>query len=88
VVRNARIGRELPRLAAAAGFTVPAVIPVTPVFRDAEAADRILGLERTTRRAVAAGHLTEEGAVRWLEHLSTGPFLAAVTFYIVVAERS
>jgi ubiquinone/menaquinone biosynthesis C-methylase UbiE len=88
VVRNARIGRELPRLATAAGFTVPTVLPVTPVFRDAEAADKILGLERTTRRAVAAGHLTEEGAVRWLDHLSTGPFLAAVTFYIVVAERS
>ncbi|KJY35203.1 methyltransferase domain-containing protein [Streptomyces sp. NRRL S-495] len=86
VVRNARIGRELPRLAAAAGFTVPSVVPITPVFRDAQEADKILGLERTTRRAVAAGHLTEEATRRWLEHLSTGPFLAAVTFYIVIAE--
>ncbi|MFI6697488.1 methyltransferase domain-containing protein [Streptomyces sp. NPDC050509] len=85
-VRNSRIGRQLPRLATAAGFTVPSVIPITPVFRDAEAADKILGLERTTRRAVAAGYLTEEAAGRWLDHLSTGPFLAAVTFYIVVAQ--
>ncbi|WP_369222856.1 methyltransferase domain-containing protein [Streptomyces sp. R39] len=86
VIRNSRIGRQLPRLATQAGFTVPSVIPITHVFRDARAADRILGLERTTRRAVAAGHLTEEGARRWLDHLSTGPFLAAVTLYIVVAE--
>ncbi|NUS16234.1 MAG: methyltransferase domain-containing protein [Streptomyces sp.] len=85
VIRNARIGRELPRLAAEAGFDVPSVIPVTPVFRDVRAADEVLGLERTTRRAVAAGHLTEEAARRWLDHLATGPFLAAVTFYIVVA---
>ncbi|MBT2389272.1 methyltransferase domain-containing protein [Streptomyces sp. ISL-1] len=86
VVRNARIGSQLARLAAGAGFAVPAVITVTPVFRDAQAADKILGLERTTRRAVAAGYLTEEAARRWLDHLAGGPFLAAVTFYIVVAE--
>lgn len=86
VVRNARIGSQLARLAAGAGFAVPAVIPVTPVFRDAQAADKILGLERTTHRAVAAGYLTEEAARRWLDHLAGGPFLAAVTFYIVVAE--
>ena len=86
VVRNARIGRQLPRLATEVGFTVPAVIPLTTVFRDARTADRILGLERTTQRATAAGYLTEEAARRWLHHLSTGPFLAAVTLYIVVAE--
>ncbi|MCX5166656.1 methyltransferase domain-containing protein [Streptomyces antibioticus] len=86
VVRNARIGSRLPRLATAAGFTVPSVIPITPVFLDAGAADKILGLERTTQRAVAAGYLTEDAARHWLDHLSTGPFLAAVTFYIVVAE--
>ena len=86
VVRNARIGRQLPRLATEAGFTVPEVIPITPVFRNAQAADKILGLERTTHRAVTAGYLTEEAAHRWLAHLSAGPFLAAVTFYVVVAE--
>lgn len=86
VIRNARIGRQLARLSAEAGFTVPTVLPVTSVFRDARAADEILGLERTTRRAVAAGYFTEEGARSWLDHLSSGPFLAAMTFYIVVAE--
>jgi ubiquinone/menaquinone biosynthesis C-methylase UbiE len=86
VIRNARIGRQLARLAADAEFTVPTVIPVTPVFRDAQAADKILGLERTTQRAAAAGYFTEEAARRWLDHLAGGPFLAAVTFYIVVAE--
>jgi ubiquinone/menaquinone biosynthesis C-methylase UbiE len=30
VIRNARIGRQLARLAAGAGFVVPAVIPITP----------------------------------------------------------
>ncbi|WP_055586291.1 methyltransferase domain-containing protein [Streptacidiphilus griseoplanus] len=86
VVRNARIGSRLPRLAEEAGFDVTAVVPVTPVFRDARAADAILGLERTTRRAVADGHFTEEAARRWLDHLAVGPFLASVVFYVVVAE--
>ncbi|WEO96889.1 methyltransferase domain-containing protein [Streptomyces sp. FXJ1.172] len=86
VVRNAAIGRQLARLATDAGFTVPEVVPVTPVFRDVQAADRILGLERTTRRAVAAGYFTDEAAESWLGHLTRGPFLATVTFYVVVAE--
>ncbi|MFJ9612568.1 hypothetical protein [Streptomyces noursei] len=59
---------------------------MTPAFRDVQAADKILGLERTTRRALAAGYLTEDAARSWLEHLASGPFLATVTFYIVVAE--
>lgn len=86
VVRNASIGRQLPRLAAESGFAVPSVLTVTPVFRDPRTADTILGLERTTRRATAAGHFTEEAAARWLAHLAEGPFLATVTFYIVTAE--
>ncbi|MGW1916867.1 methyltransferase domain-containing protein [Streptomyces sp. NPDC002076] len=86
VVRNAGIGRQLARLAAASGFTVPTVIPVTPVFRDVRVADRILGLERTTRRAVEAGYFSDQAAEAWLSHLERGPFFAAVTFYIVVAE--
>ncbi|MFF4756201.1 methyltransferase domain-containing protein [Streptomyces sp. NPDC002514] len=86
VIRNAGIGRQLPRLAAESGFTVPEVVPVTPVFRNVRAADRILGLERCTRRAVAAGYFTAEAARTWLTHLAQGPFLATVTFYVVVAE--
>jgi ubiquinone/menaquinone biosynthesis C-methylase UbiE len=86
VVRNARIGLRLPRLAAEAGFSVPTVVPVTPLFRDAEAADKILGLHRTTQRALAAGYFTPDEAHRWLDHLARGPFLAAATLHIVVAE--
>ncbi|MYT28558.1 MULTISPECIES: methyltransferase domain-containing protein [unclassified Streptomyces] len=86
VVRNAAIGRQLPRLATECGFAVPAVVPVTSVFRDAHVADKILGLERTTRRAVTAGYFDEEQADRWLAHLAHGPFLAAVTVYLVVAQ--
>ncbi|MGW2085059.1 methyltransferase domain-containing protein [Streptomyces sp. NPDC001880] len=85
-VRNARIGSRLARLATGAGFAVPRVVPVTSVFRDVRAADRILGLERTARRAVDAGYFTVESARRWLGHLTDGPFLAAVTLYVVVAE--
>ncbi|MER6568674.1 methyltransferase domain-containing protein [Streptomyces sp. NPDC001093] len=86
VVRNAGIGRQLARLATESGFRVPTVIPVTPVFRDVQVADKILGLERTTRRAVEAGYFSDWAAEAWLGHLTRGPFLAAVTFYIVVAE--
>ncbi len=86
VVRNAAIGRQLPRLAADTGFIVPSVIPITPVFRDVELADKVLGLERVTRRAVNSGYFTEQAAARWLSHIARGPFLSAVTFYIVVAE--
>jgi ubiquinone/menaquinone biosynthesis C-methylase UbiE len=86
VVRNARIGRQLARLAAEAGFSVPVVVPITPLFRDVRAADRVLGLHRTTQRAVAAGHFTPEAAERFLDHLARGPFFAAATLHIVVAE--
>ncbi|WP_030275590.1 methyltransferase domain-containing protein [Streptomyces sp. NRRL B-24484] len=86
-VRNAHIGGRLPRLAAEAGFTVTAVLPITPVFRDVRTADLILGLERCTRRAVTAGYFTEDGAARWLDHLENGPFFAAFTLYVVVADR-
>jgi hypothetical protein len=65
---------------------VPAVIPVTHAFRDVGAADKVLGLQRTTQRAVTAGYLTTQEAQRWLDHLTHGPFLAAVTFYIVLAK--
>ena len=86
VVRNAGIGRQLTRLATESGFTVPEVIPVTPVFRDLRVADKILGLERTSRRAVEAGYFSDQEAETWLRRLTQGPFFAAVTFYIVVAE--
>jgi ubiquinone/menaquinone biosynthesis C-methylase UbiE len=86
IVRNAVVGRQLPRLAEQAGFSVTSVAPVTSVFREVRAADQVLGLQRNTKRAVAAGYLTERQADSWLDHLTHGPFFAAVTMYIVTAE--
>ncbi|MFC9622017.1 methyltransferase domain-containing protein [Streptomyces sp. NPDC056930] len=50
------------------------------------AEQRTLGLELTTRRAVATRCFTEEGARSRLHHLSSCPFLAAMTLHIVRAE--
>ncbi|WP_413116024.1 methyltransferase domain-containing protein [Streptomyces sp. CY1] len=86
VIRNAAIGRQLARLATDAGFRVPEVIPATQVFRDVRAADRVFGFERTTRRAVEAGYLSEYQAAVWLHHLAHRPFFASATLYVVVAE--
>ena len=86
IVRNALIGRQSARLAAQAGFEVSAVVPVTSVLRDAREADRILGLQRNAERAVAAGYLPAEAAQRWLDGLAEGPFLAALTLYVTVAD--
>ena len=61
-VDNATLGRQLARLAMKAGFRVGKVIPITAVFRDAQAADQVLGIQRVTGRAVKARHLTQESA--------------------------
>lgn len=86
VVRNGVIGRQLTRLALDAGFAVPAVVPVTSVFRDVRAADRVLGIQRNTERAVSAGYLPAPAARKWLDRLAAGPFFASVTLYVVVAD--
>lgn len=85
VVRNGCIGRQLPRLAASAGFAITKVIPITATFQDAEAADKVLGFRRVTERAVSAGYLGAQAADQWLDHLATRPFFASVTLFIVVA---
>ncbi len=85
MVRNAVVGRQLPGLATAAGFRVERVIPVTSVFLECEAADKVLGLKRVTERAVAAGYLSTTAAGEWLEHLATQPFFASATLFITVA---
>lgn len=86
VVRHARIGRRLPGLCEAHGLGVRRVIPVTAVFRDVAQADRLLGFERVTRRAVAAGYLQAHEAHAWLVHLRAGPFFASVTLFVTIAE--
>jgi SAM-dependent methyltransferase len=84
-VRNATIGRRLPRLAEEAGFTVDAIVTTTPVFRDIEVADQILCLGRNTRRAIESGDMDEGRGRRWFASLSQGPFLASFTLFTVVA---
>lgn len=85
-VRNGVIGRQAARLAQEAGFTVPTIVPVTSVFRDVRSADHVLGLHRTTERAVSADRIPARAARRWLAGLAEGPFFASVTLYVVVAE--
>ena len=87
VVRNSRIGRQLPRLAEAAGLIVTRILPVTAVFRDAHEADKILGFHRVTERAVRADYLSPADADEWLVHLATAPFFASATLFVVVARR-
>jgi hypothetical protein len=84
-VRNATIGRRLARLAEQSGFTVRAVEATTPVFRDAHLADRILGLGRNTRKAIAAGDMDDHLCRAWFASLSSGPFLASFSLFTVVA---
>jgi hypothetical protein len=86
VIRNPAIGRQLPRLATAAGFTVVNVAPVTLVYRDTTTADQIFGFRRTTQRAVDAGYLSPRAAADWLDHLTQGPFFASMTLHITVAD--
>jgi len=87
VVRNSRIGRQLPRLTEAVGLTVTRIVPVTAMFRDANDADKILGLHRVTDRAVAADYLTPAEAEDWLGHLASAPFFASTTMFVVVTRR-
>lgn len=88
VVRNATVGRQLARLATRAGFHVGQVIPITAVFRDVQAADQVLGIQRVTGRAVDAQYLTRESASQWLTYLATQPFFASATLYIITATAS
>jgi len=85
VIRNPALGRQLPRLAAQAGFQVADVTPITAVWLDVRAADQVLGLHRVTARAVTAGYLTRDAAGQWLDHLATQPFFASTTLFIVTA---
>ncbi|MEU4673902.1 hypothetical protein AB0F91_39605 [Amycolatopsis sp. NPDC023774] len=86
VNRNPAIGRQLPRLANHAGFTLRTVLNAAAVFTDFETAEAILGLRRNTERAVAAGYLTAQDAQTWLEHLTTDTFFATTSFITVVAQ--
>lgn len=86
VNRNQAIGRQLPRLATHAGYTVRAVRNAAAVFTDFETAETILGLRRNTERAVTAGYLTVDDARNWLEHLTIDTFFATTSFITVLAQ--
>lgn len=85
-VINATVGRQLVRLVEQAGFASVSVHPVTSIFRDAVEADQILGLQRVTERAVAAGYLQENTAAEWLTYLANKLFFASASIFIAVAD--
>jgi SAM-dependent methyltransferase len=88
VIRNGAIGRQLPRLAVEAGFVLRSVAPTVVAFDDFAAANEILKVPSVAQRAVRAGALAEEPALRWLDRLAVGPFVAAFTLFTVIAEVS
>jgi ubiquinone/menaquinone biosynthesis C-methylase UbiE len=85
-VRNATIGRDLPRLCADAGLRVRSVQPIAVLFGDFGTADLILGLQRNTARAVAAGAILEVPAQAWLARLVHSTVTTGFTVYLVIAE--
>lgn len=87
VVRNATIGRQLARLARAAGFEIETVRAATTVFHDFASADKILAFTRNTERAIRAGALDREAGERWLADLRRGDFLAAPLMFLLAARK-
>ena len=87
-VRNPRVGIALPRLSRAAGLAVTSIVPVTTVFDTLAAADRVLGFDRVTRRAVDRGLLTAADGRRWLDDLAASWTCASVTLFLVAASKS
>ncbi len=82
--RTRRSGRQLPRLAADAGFSVRTVRNAAAVITDFDVAETILGLRRNTDRAVAADYLTREQGEAWLGHLTGGGTVFATVSTITV----
>jgi ubiquinone/menaquinone biosynthesis C-methylase UbiE len=87
MVRNATIGRQLARLAGAAGFEVEDVRTASPVFRDFDQADKILAFTRNTERAIRAGVIDRADGERWLAELRSGDFLAAPVMFLLAARK-
>ncbi len=89
VVRNSAVGRQLGRLAVEVGFTLRTLDAMAVVFRDAAAAERILRMTSVAGRAVTARQLPAAATKRWLDRIGTAePFLAAFTFFMIVAESA
>jgi ubiquinone/menaquinone biosynthesis C-methylase UbiE len=82
------IGRQLVRRAGVAGFVVREVDATAVLFRDAATAEQILGLTRNVARAVAAGAIEAAAGAAWLERVTAGPTIAAVTLFTVIVRRA
>ncbi|ANZ42822.1 ubiquinone biosynthesis protein UbiE [Lentzea guizhouensis] len=87
MVRNATIGRQLARLARAAGFEVGAVETAAPVFHDFAQADEVFVFTRNTERAIRAGAIDRATGERWLADLATGDFLATPLVFLLSARK-
>ncbi len=87
MVRNATIGRQLARLARAAGFEVEAVHTAAPVFHDFTEADEVFTFTRNTERAIRAGAIDRADGERWLAELRNGDFLAAPLMFLLAARK-
>jgi ubiquinone/menaquinone biosynthesis C-methylase UbiE len=83
-VHNGAIGRQLPRLAVDAGFTVRTVRPMVVLLHGFEAAEELLGLRRNAARAVRAGRITEATAAAWLARLAGAAYPASFIFTTAV----
>jgi ubiquinone/menaquinone biosynthesis C-methylase UbiE len=85
--QNQAIGRQLPRLAAAAGFAVREAANPAVVLTDFDTAETIISVRRTTERAVAAGYLDAAAGRSWIDHLTgTRSFFATCSFITVLAQ--
>lgn len=86
VIRNATIGRALPRMLGDAGFTVHAIAPFTAHWTDALEADKVLGFRDVCEHAVADGTLPAAQTQIWINDLMAGPqFFASLSLFVVSA---
>lgn len=85
VIRNATIGRALPRLLDAAGLSVDTIYPVTAHWTDAVEADKVLGFRDVCTHAVTDGLLPAAATQNWIEDLMKGPFFGSLSLFIVSA---
>lgn len=85
VIRNAAIGRALPRLLDEAGFSVDGIYPVTAHWTDAVEADKVLGFRDVCEHAVTDGLFPAARTQDWIDGLMTGPFFGSLSLFIVSA---
>lgn len=85
VIRNATIGRALPRLLDEAGFSVEAIHPVTAHWTDAVEGDKVLGFRDVCKHAVTDGIFPATRTQNWIDGLISGPFFGSLSLFIVSA---